>query len=394
MTAQDSQGPNYFGFGLSTRPPLSARELGDNKRYLQVFLDEDALASKQPFTGVTAEGKVVPNLFPLRKTGVPTKAIADAALAFLASLSDTQRETLMLPIDTIEWRRWSNISPFLFRHGLMLESLSDAQRELALRVLSESFSAQGYQMARDVMKLNYTVGEIRGNMEEYGDWVYWLSIMGQPSADEPWGWQIDGHHLNVNCFLVGGQMVMTPALIGSEPVIATSGKYAGTSVLQPEQDVALQFFRGLDPSQRKKATLTPDKPAEIMAGAYRDNLILRPEGLAFGELTLEQQSALIDLIGVYTGRVRPGHAEINLEEVKAHLSETLFAWIGGDDEQAVFYYRIHSPVILIEFDHQRGVAFDNKQPSRNHIHTMVRTPNGNDYGKDLLRQHHLAVQHN
>jgi hypothetical protein len=28
--------------------------------------------------------------------------------------------------------------------------------------------------------------------------------------------------------------------------------------------------------------------------------------------------------------------------------------------------------------------------TRDHIHTIVRTPNGNDYGKDLLRQHLLA----
>ena len=55
---------------------------------------------------------------------------------------------------------------------------------------------------------------------------------------------------------------------------------------------------------------------------------------------------------------------------------------------SVFYYRVHSPVILIEFDHQRGIAFDNDAPTRDHIHTVVRTPNGNDYGKDLLRQHH------
>jgi hypothetical protein len=59
----------------------------------------------------------------------------------------------------------------------------------------------------------------------------------------------------------------------------------------------------------------------------------------------------------------------------------------------VYYYRIHSPVVLIEFDHQRGIAFDNDQPSRNHIHTVIRTPNGNDYGRDLLRQHHAQFDH-
>jgi hypothetical protein len=26
-----------------------------------------------------------------------------------------------------------------------------------------------------------------------------------------------------------------------------------------------------------------------------------------------------------------------------------------------------------------------------HIHTIIRTPNGNDYGKDLLRQHYLRA---
>jgi hypothetical protein len=57
-------------------------------------------------------------------------------------------------------------------------------------------------------------------------------------------------------------------------------------------------------------------------------------------------------------------------------------------------YRIHSPVILIEFDHQRPVGTTTlhpvDRPTRDHIHTIVRTPNGNDYGKDLLRQHLLA----
>ena len=40
--------------------------------------------------------------------------------------------------------------------------------------------------------------------------------------------------------------------------------------------------------------------------------------------------------------------------------------------------------MLIEFDHQLPVAL----PGRLHIHSLIRTPNGNDYGKDLLRQHY------
>jgi len=91
--------------------------------------------------------------------------------------------------------------------------------------------------------------------------------------------------------------------------------------------------------------------------------------------------------------MRDGHAKVKMSEVERHLDETWFSWVGATDPDAVFYYRIHSPVVLIEFDHQRPVALDRTQgPTRQHIHTVVRTPNGNDYGKDLLRQH-LEQQH-
>ena len=26
------------------------------------------------------------------------------------------------------------------------------------------------------------------------EWRYYLSIFGQPGGDNPWGWQLDGHH--------------------------------------------------------------------------------------------------------------------------------------------------------------------------------------------------------
>jgi hypothetical protein len=86
-----------------------------------------------------------------------------------------------------------------------------------------------------------------------------------------------------------------------------------------------------------------------------------------------------------------------MEEVMARLDETWFAWIGGTDADAVFYYRIHSPIVLIEFDHQQPIGTtminDPNKPTREHIHVIVRTPNGNDYGKDLLRQHLATHPH-
>ena len=93
-----------------------------------------------------------------------------------------------------------------------------------------------------------------------------------------------------------------------------------------------------------------------------------------------------------------GHARVKMDEVRRHLDNTWFAWIGGTEPSSVFYYRIHSPVILIEFDHQQPANLKHLSknpdlPNPEHVHTVVRTPNGNDYGKDLLRQHYLQHQH-
>ena len=49
---------------------------------------------------------------------------------------------------------------------------------------------------------------------------------------------------------------------------------------------------------------------------------------------------------------------------------------------------VQSPVVLIEFDHHIGVFLTNPEPAKFHVHTIVRTPNGNDYGLDLLRLHY------
>jgi hypothetical protein len=336
---------------------------------------------------------VVPGLFALRKTGVPTEPISDAAAAFLASLGEAERAQTLFPVDSNAWRRWSNIHPFTMRHGMCLDAMTPTQRDRALALLEATLSASGYRTARDVMRLNELVVHLTAKPEEYGEWLYWMSVMGTPSPHEPWGWQIDGHHLIVNCFVLGDQVVMTPMFMGSEPVAADSGPFAGTRVFQAEEQDALTLIRALSPAQRDKTVIAKELPGEAFTAAFRDNLVLGYEGIRFGELTSAQQRLLARLVETYVGRIGSGHAHATMDEVERHLADMHFAWMGGVEEESVFYYRLHSPVILIEFDHQRGIVFDDDEPSRHHIHTVVRTPNGNDYGHDLLRQHHERFDH-
>jgi hypothetical protein len=384
---------HYYGFGLASRPDLSGRHMAKNGPYIHRWLPMAEAAAKQPYVGITTDGTPLPGLYPVRATGHSTRPITDAAIAFLATLGDAQRSTVQFDIDSPQWQRWFNISPYVFRHGLMLEELSESQRGAALAMLEATLSKAGFESMRNCMRLNYTIGEITDNQKEYGEWVYFLSLFGTPSYDEPWGWQLDGHHVNLHCFVLGDQLVLTPAFLGSEPVVATTGVFSGVSVMQAEERAGLDLMLSLDKRQRTVATVS-DELHGAFTGAFRDNFELKYDGVRAVELSSEQQQRLLDVIGVYVGRIRPGHDAVKLDEVRQHMTDTYFAWMGpppSDDN--VFYYRVHSPVILIEFDHQAGVAFDNKTPSRNHIHTLVRTPNGNDYGKDLLRQHHEAHGH-
>ena len=268
--------------------------------------------------------------------------------------------------------------------------MDEQQRELAFDLLRASLSAKGLKLSQDIMKLNGTLAELADDFEEYGEWLYWITIMGEPSMTEPWGWQLDGHHLVINYFVLGDQVVMSPLFVGSEPIHATSGRFKGTIVMQDEQDKGLQLAKTLSEAQREQAILAEVKNGNnALSQAYKDNLDLDYAGIPASELDEQQRKLLLTIIEAYVGNMRDGHAKVKMSEVEAHLDRTYFAWVGGTSDDSVFYYRVHSPVVLIEFDHQRRVApFRTREPTRDHIHAVLRTPNGNDYGKDLLRQHY------
>jgi hypothetical protein len=345
---------------------------------------------QQDFMGLTMVGEVVQNLFPLRATGVSTRPMITAVTEFWSSLDAEQRAAVSFPVWSEQWRHWSNIHRNVMRHGLCFAELGERQLKLAYDIMRVGLGARAYETARNAMRLNEHLAELTGLPDEFGEFFYWISIFGTPSADAPWGWQIDGHHCNINCVVIGDQVVLTPMLLGSEPVLAASGKYRGTTVLREEEAQGFAFMSALSPEQRAKATIGYDLPFDGYASGFKDNVIIPYEGLNSSDVTPAQQSSLVDLIKLYTDRLPPAHAQLLLDEVREHLHETVFAWIGRFDPVAPFYYRIYSPVIFIEFYHQPGVALPNIGYNRRHAHALVRTPNGNDYGRALLRQYQSA----
>jgi hypothetical protein len=368
-------------------------------RFRRMSPEAETRGLADPFKGITTNGTVQPDLYAIRSTGVSTEPARKAAASFLASLQPEQRKKTMFPVDDVEWRKWMN-QDFYVRQGVSFKEMSESQRESAFGLMRASLSAKGLQLSRDIMKLNYTLGELNNNdFVRYGEWAYWITIMGEPSKDKPWGWQMDGHHLIINYFVLGDQVVMTPLFVGSEPVIAPSGKYKGLAILQDEQNLGLKMIQALDEPQKKKAILDFSKTKNNnLTEAFKDNVVLDYAGVPVSEFTAAQKNQLLGLVAEYVNNMDAGHAKVKMEEVRKHIDGTYFAWIGGTGEKSVYYYRIHSPVILIEFDHQlpvgmRHLVADARVPFKEHIHAVVRTPNGNDYGKDLLRQHYMLHPH-
>jgi len=360
-----------------------------DKRY---FAELEANALKKPYKGVFSDEGKVPGLFPVYSTGISTDPIVSVAVKFLESLSPNQIEKSTFPIDDEEWRKWCNVDNGIYvRQGVSLKEMSAQQKSAAFGLIQTSLSARGFQLSNDIMKTDHTLKELNNGSSDYDEELYFFTIMGKPSSTGPWGWQLDGHHLIINYFVLGDQVVMSPVFMGAEPVITTTGKYKGNTLFQDEQNLGLALIGSLSIEQQKKAIISDIKTGNNnKASANKDNINLNYKGLKVSDLTKKQRNDLLDLIFQYISNMREGHQKIKMEEVIEHLDDSWFSWIGDISDDAVFYYRIHSPVVLIEFDHQIavGVPYERTgKPTRNHIHTVVRTPNGNDYGKDLLRQH-------
>lgn len=381
-------------FGNQVIAQVTDPELKQRFKTRSIEKENEGLA--EPFKGITVDGNVSEGLFELKSTGVSTEPMRKAAISFLESLDDHQQIKTKFPIHDDEWRKWMN-QDFYVRQGVNFVEMTEKQRIAAFDLMSASLSVKGLKLSKDIMKLNYTLAEIRNDFQRYGEWLYWITMMGEPSETEPWGWQMDGHHLIINYFVLGDQVVMTPLFIGSEPVIAETGKYKGIVILQDEQNSGLKMLQSLNNNQRSEAIIEISKDGNNnLTEAFKDNVVLDYTGVKASSFTRRQKNQLLSLIQLYVDNMDDGHAKVKMDEVEKYMDDTWFAWIGGDEDNAVYYYRIHSPVILIEFDHQKPVGtrqLYGDDVHRQHIHAVVRTPNGNDYGKDLLRQHYKEHPH-
>jgi hypothetical protein len=320
---------------------------------------------------------------------VPLDTIRNASVEFLDSLSPEQREQAVFSMDDKERRAWSNLPATMFkREGISFKEMSPAQRRHAHKMLQSTLSSQGYLKSSGIMHLDEILKGLvelpPGEPTMFGHDLYWISIFGNPAEDLAWGWQLDGHHLALNISVVGDEVAVRPAFMGSDPATIHDGTFAGWNVLVAEDEKGKRLFESLNEKQRDKTVVAGKAPLDVITGPAHGNRLGDPSGLRASDFDSAQQRLFMDLLSEYVHNYQHNIAHVQMDRIlKSGLDKIYFTWAGTRKNEP-YYYRIHGPTVIIEFNNQYPPG--QSSGPINHVHTVFREP-GNDYGEDLLRKH-------
>ena len=169
-----------------------------------------------------------------------------------------------------------------------------------------------------------------------------------------------------------------PVFLGSNPMVVKSGPYTGWMALPREGSIGIEMMQSLTSEQQSTARIGDKVPGDVFEGPGRRASLEKYEGLASRKLDADQLERLQLLVGEYVRNANNLSAGVQLDAIASSGWDNLwFSWRGPIDIAAKFYYRVHGPRILIEYNRQ----------DENHDHAVVRDP-VNDYGEDWLGYHY------
>ncbi len=321
--------------------------------------------------------------------------MTDAASSFIATLDSKQKESVLLSIDTDERATWSNLPIIMVQpRGLLIKDMSDKQRKAVHTLLRASMSSQGYAKITGIMWLDDVLHDIEAerlanDLEAQKDPYrkafvatrdsgnYAVAVFGEPGNGD-WGWKLAGHHAVVNFTVSDNRVAFTPTFLGSNPMAIESGRYAGWMVLPHEGSRGIELMQSMSKEQQQVAIIHPEVADDVFEGPGRRASLSKFEGLKADKLSMHQLQLLRVLVAEYLRNVEHDTARAQIELIEQiGWEEMWFSWRGSVDLSGRFYYRVHAPRLLIEYNRQNP----------NHDHSIMRDP-ANDYGEDWLEKHY------
>lgn len=260
-------------------------------------------------------------------------------------------------------------------------------------LLRVSLSAEGFEKVWTAMMMSNS-----DNCEDlHRVSGYQFCLFGEPGPFSPWGFNLSGDNVCVNVFTLSGEVVIGPFFVSAGPSFTEQGLVEGVQVLRKEEAAGLALMTSLSSQQQREASLLGmiedfNMPQELyepmdyrsLGGAHQDNRIVPYEGICAATLSHEQQRALLDIVRSFNQVLPQDSLDLFMERVEQHLDETYFAWLGPVHADSPFYFRIHSPVVMDELDHQDGIMLPGQSTKQYRVHTTQRLPNRGDYGAALL----------
>ncbi|MBY4212605.1 DUF3500 domain-containing protein [Rhodococcus fascians] len=328
-------------------------------------------------------------------TAETISASAQAAEAFLATLSDEQRAQVVYDYnDETKTTSWSNFPvTFVDRAGLNISELTDEQRTAAMAVLEALLSEEGYDTVTGIMGGDEYLHE-NSNSTEDSLGQYYIAFFGDPSDSSAWEIQFGGHHLGINATLDGTADAVTfaPTHLGVQPADYTEAD--GTEV-QPFDGIYTSAFAFYD-------SLTDEQKATLYQGETVANMVCAPggtcdyptgTGISGADLTDEQKQLLLEVIANWAGLADEETTSDALAKIEATLDQAYVNWSGATTYDMTqgdgIYFQISGPNAYVEFAAQRGSAgadVDGVTTSGwGHVHTIYRDPT-NDYAGSATQQ--------
>ena len=330
--------------------------------------------------------------------------IKQVAISLYNSFDKIQKRSGGLSFNDTSRMKWNNLPIGLrARAGTSIGNMTDEQRKFLHRILSVSFSSQGYLKATSIMHLDdllnkYTdsifykkeINETTYNFLKSLLWShknYYFAFFGEPS-NSIWGYKLEGHHLSINFTFVNDKLSVTPFFIGTDPAEYPISEYAGWRVLGQEEDLGIKLISLLSTVQQKKAIMSTAVPRDIITAAESGKRLVDNWGILGAEMNNNQKAVLQYIIREFVFNLEYDKATIEYDKiVKAGIDKIYFGWIGEIDEKKPHYYVLNGPTFIIEFDNNGG-----PRNIPNHIHSIWREK-GNEFGEDVLKKHFQMEKH-
>jgi hypothetical protein len=331
--------------------------------------------------------------------------VADAANAFLATLSDEQRAIAQVELKPSLTVRWSNLPGGSdLRNGVFFRDLKPEQVEAALKVARVALGEEGFARYQEVRAADDAFAKGRGGPGPggppqkraddvppqkkggdvakkkggpgggfvFGSQHYMIACLGKPSKTDPWILQLGGHHLGINIYYKGTTGAATPYHLAAQPTVWKDDQGKMHDPLAPMRDNLNGLLASLTADQLKRAKLEA-RFNDVYVGPQKDGKFpAQSEGVPVGELSDASKAFVRKAIAAWVGDSPQGLAYQKLYEAELDTVKVAYSGTPNVGNDRGDYVRLDGPRVWIEFATQ----------GNDHYHTIWRD-RLTDYGAEF-----------